>query len=300
LSLVDQLRAFAGGAIDDDAVAAVLGVPSFEVTAALVEALAEGRVADALGGLRSELAAGHDATVLYQEVGRMLRSLLHIAVDADLGAALTDDHRSIVEPLAAALGVDALTRMLGLWLEQESLLRDVTNRELALEVAALRLARWPAVQRLESWLADGEVPPTGAGPSAPTTGTPEAGPPPTGAASATLGELLWPEQPRLAGAVDAARVTAEGDVVTLRFGADTAVLARHAGSEECRPALLSACRGVFGDVVEVRVEIDAAADSADGESVEKLETTVADDPGIRLVREVIGGEIVSVRPDGGG
>ncbi len=298
LSLIDQLRAFAAGAIDDDAVAAVLGVPSFEVTADLVGALADGRVADALAGLRAELAAGHDATVLFQEVGRMLRSLVHIAVDADLGATMTDDHRRRLEPLAAALGVDALTRMLGLWLEQEPLLREVENRELALEVASLRLARWPAVRRLESWLAGGDVPPTGAGPGAPVTGTSGTGPPPVGAAPATISELLWSEHPRLAAAVDAAQVGADAGVVTLCFGADAEAPARYAGSASCQPVLQQACCRLFGDVAEVRIEIEAAgAERTTGTA--ELEAMIDDDPGVRLVREIIGGEIVSVRPDGG-
>ncbi|MGD8439300.1 MAG: DNA polymerase III subunit gamma/tau, partial [Holophagae bacterium] len=213
LSLVDQLRAFAGGAIDDDAVAEVLGVPSFDVTAGMVGALAAGRVGDALRTIRAELAAGHDASLLFQEVGRMLRSLLHVAVDTGLGDGMTDDQRLAVEPLAAELGVDALTRMLGLWLEQEPLLRDATNRELALEVAALRLARWPAVRRLESWLAGGDAPPAGDTPPAASADQTGSGPPPAGARPASLSEHLWQERPRLAGAVDAARVERAGSVV---------------------------------------------------------------------------------------
>ena len=94
LSLVDQLRAFAADSIDDEAVAAVLGVPSFDVTAGLVEALAGGGVAEALRTIRGELAAGHDAAILYQEVGRMLRAMLHLAVDPALIRRLTDDLRS--------------------------------------------------------------------------------------------------------------------------------------------------------------------------------------------------------------
>jgi DNA polymerase-3 subunit gamma/tau len=165
LSLLDQLRAFAADEVDDDAVAQVLGVPPMEVTARLISVLAEGATGDGLGLLREQLSAGQDASVLYLEVGRLLRVLLHLAVDPELEQTLTAEHRALIEPLAEQLGEDALGRMLGLWIEHEPLLREAGNRELALEVAALRLARWPAVRRVEEWLA-------GAGELAPPTASP--------------------------------------------------------------------------------------------------------------------------------
>ena len=152
LSLLDQLRAFASDEVDDGAVAEVLGVPPVEVTARLVEALGAGGAADGLALLREQLAAGQDASVLYRETGRVLRTLLHLAVDPELEQALTAGHHELMQPIADTLGADALGRMLGLWIEQEPLLREAGSRELALEVASLRLARWPAVRRVEEWL----------------------------------------------------------------------------------------------------------------------------------------------------
>ncbi len=300
LSLVDQLRAFAADAIDDEAVATVLGVPSFDVTADLVEALAGGRVADALATIRSELASGHDAAILYQEAGRMLRAMLHLAVDPALNPALTEDLRSRIQPLASELGADALTRMLGLWLEQEPMLRDAANRELALEVAALRLARWPAVQRVEQWLAGGDGPPTGGSPPAPTTPSKTGGqPPPVSARPATLAEALWTDHPRLAGAVETARVTLDGEVVTVLFSADEQALAKYAGSDAVRPALEGACRAVFPGSSSIAVEVEAAADQP-GATMSGLMAEAENDPGVALARSIIGGQVVAVRPDGGG
>jgi DNA polymerase-3 subunit gamma/tau len=154
LSLLDQLRAFSGDDIDEDAVSTVLGLPSFELSLSLIQTLVAGDAAAGLTLLRSELAAGHDAAVLYRELGRLLRILVHLAVDAELEDSLSEDQAERLRPLASSLGADALSRMLGLWLEQEPLLRDTANRELALEVAALRLSRWPTVRRLERLLAD--------------------------------------------------------------------------------------------------------------------------------------------------
>ncbi len=149
LSLIDQLRAFSGDAIDEAAVAAVLGVPRSEKIAELVAAMIDGEAAAALALLRGELAAGHDVVVLYDEVGRFLHLCLALALGQELDAGLAPEHRARLEAVAARLDTSALTRMLGLWVEQEPVVRQASNRDLALEVACLRLARWPSVRRVE-------------------------------------------------------------------------------------------------------------------------------------------------------
>jgi DNA polymerase-3 subunit gamma/tau len=165
LSLLDQLRAFASDDVDDAAVASVLGVPPIEVTVRLVEELASGRVARGLALIRDELARGRDATVLYREIGRALRTALYLAMDPDLAPVMSESHRDLLQGVAGKFKADALGRMLGLWLEQEVLVRGAVNRELALEVAALRLARWPSVQQVEKWLAGNASVEPGPGPS---------------------------------------------------------------------------------------------------------------------------------------
>jgi hypothetical protein len=87
-----------------------------------------------------------------------LRAALYVAVDPELIPPMSDAHRDLLSGLAASVGGDGLGRMLGLWIEQEAMVRGAANRELALEVASLRLARWPSVQRVEEWLA-GKVEP---------------------------------------------------------------------------------------------------------------------------------------------
>jgi DNA polymerase-3 subunit gamma/tau len=302
LSLVDQLRAFAANEIDDQAVAQVLGVPSFEVTASLVEGLSSGRVAEALGIIRNELATGHDAAILYQETGRLLRAMLHLAVDPALEPGMTDDQRTLIEGRATELGADALTRMLGLWLEQEPMLRDAANRELALEVAALRLARWPSIRRVEEWLAGGQAPPAESAPPTPAATGERGGGPPASALSArpaSLAEALWEKQPRLAGAIEAAQVSLEGDLVMIRFSAEARASANYAGSNAVRQVLETACGLVYPDAREIRVEAESAEETK-GETPNGLMAEAENDPGVILVREVIGGQIVAVRPDGSG
>ncbi len=95
--------------------------------------------------------------------------MLHLAVDPALEP-VSPTISAADRDAGRQLGVDALTRMLGLWLEQEPMLRDAANRELALEVAALRLARWPSIQRVEQWLAGGQAPPAEGSPPPSATG----------------------------------------------------------------------------------------------------------------------------------
>jgi hypothetical protein len=203
--------------------------------------------------------------------------------------------------LAERLGPDALIRMLGLWLEQESLVRDAANRELAVEVAALRLARWPTVQRLEQLLTGDTKIPTPAtgspasGQSTPTTGGRD-GPPPT--AGGRLARTLWEDHPRLAGAVENARVDVEGSEVVLRFAGSAEPLARFLSSDTARSELTTACQAVFGPDVVVRIDGGEPMDQ-DLNASELLEKEARDDPQVQMARRVLGGEIVAVRPDRG-
>jgi DNA polymerase-3 subunit gamma/tau len=249
LSLLDQLRAFAADEVDDAAVAAVLGVPPLEVTAALVEALAGGRIAAGLASLRQVLAAGQDPTVLYLEIGHALRTLLYLTIDPELGPPLSAAHRAVLQPLAEAHGADTVGRMLGLWVEQEPLVSAAANRDLALEVAAVRLARWPAVQQVEAWLAGaGQVPPPGAG----------AQPPPSAASSGDVSDPTSGAAPtssspsrrtRPAGPPDGAPADSASPEPPSEPADAAAALAE---SVKADPGVVLATRVFGGDVVAVR------------------------------------------------
>jgi DNA polymerase-3 subunit gamma/tau len=178
LSLLDQLRAFSDGHVDERAVAEVLGIPSFEVLLELVRALVAGDAPSGLEILRGLLAAGHDPAVVYQELGRLLQELVHLAVDPTLGAELTPEQREAAATVARSTGLAALTRMIGLWLDHEFSVSAAAQRDLALEVACLRLSRWTAVQRVEALLADPGAATT------PVEGTPPTATPSTGGSQA--------------------------------------------------------------------------------------------------------------------
>ncbi len=267
LSLLDQLRAFTADAVDDEAVAKVLGVPPLEVTARLIELLAAGETPAGLVMLREQLAAGQDPFILFQEVGRTLRTLLYVALDPALVPTLSDGQRELLQPISSSCGADALTRMLGLWLEHELVVKEAGNRELALEVAAIRLARWPAVQQLEAWLAGSPAPPPAGGPGPGKISTPGSG----------GGSGPSPVKPASRSAAAATSAPAPAAAAAERDEAELESDSEHDNPSENEP--------------ETPPEPVAAAD---------LTGIAMADPGVILATRILGGEVVAVRPDGEG
>ena len=300
LSILDQMRGFSADSIDSDAVAEVLGVPRFEVVVDLISALAGGDGMTGLGMLRSELRAGHDVWVLYQEVGRVLRVMLHLAMNADVAEDLPDEQRQQALEVAENLGAAAVTRMAGLWLEHEAMVGSADNRELALDVACMRLARWPAVQRVEALLA-GEAPPAVGGqgqgsgsqaPAAPTDGGAHASASPGG----RLSSALWAGgQRRLVGAVEGSTVRLSDDELVLEFSTQAKPLAVFA--RQCFDELEASCREVFGSSIRLTIEVEGGVAPGQEDENPLMREALAD-PGVILVQKVLGGEVISAVPDG--
>jgi hypothetical protein len=170
---------------------------------------------------------------------------VYLAVDSDLAPVMSDEHRSLLENVAQSVGSDALGRMLGLWLEQESLVRGAGNRELALEVASLRLARWPSVQRVEEWLAgDGAID------GGPSSGPGRAGSPPTGDTPPT--SQAGSDTGK--GASTKGAETDRGEETKDTAAIDTS-LAEEASTD---PGVILATRVLGGDVVAVRSDGDGS------------------------------------------
>lgn len=253
-----------------------------------------------LGMLRSELRAGHDVWVLYQEVGRVLRVMLHLALKADVAEDLPDEQRQQALDVAENLGAAAVTRMAGLWLEHEAMVGSADNRELALDVACMRLARWPAVQRVEALLA-GEAPPA-AGGQEPVSGSREPGVPTDGGTHASaspggrLSAALWAGgRRRLVGVVEGSTVRVSGDEIVLEFSTEAKPLAVFA--RQCFDELEASCREVFGPTIRLTFEGEGSA-ALGQEDENPLMREALGDPGVILVQKVLGGEVISAAPDG--
>jgi DNA polymerase-3 subunit gamma/tau len=292
LSLLDQLRAFSDGDVDERAVAEVLGIPEFDVLLELVRTLIAGDAPAGLQNIRSTLASGHDPAVVYQELGRLLRELVHLAADASLGAELTPEQREAAAAVATTTGLGALTRMIGLWLDHEFSVNAAANRDLALEVACLRLARWTAVRRIEALLADPGAAAAPADGSA--SGSSKGGGGAVVASAADrLGDALWAAgERRLAGAIQAAHVVAE-DAGPVRIELEPGPMAALLAAETSRAALDRAVRAAYDADRSWQLNV-VGEGPAEGDSLRRRAEA---DPDIGLVRSVIGGDLVQVLPD---
>jgi len=299
LSLTDQLRAFSGDTIGPDAVAEVLGVPRRERILALISSIVEGDAGTLLSALREELREGHDPTVLWEALGRELRTLTLTVAGADPSSELDGEAAA----LAGRLSLDAWTRVLGLWLDHEPVVRTAAHRDLALEVAALRLSRWPTVRRVEALLREaggtgGAVGGDGSrktGPAASSAGggrTASRSAGPAGPAEA-LADALWNKGLRqAAGAAREATVEIAGGLATLSLPAERAPLARILEQR------LDTIREIASELWHV-TGVDVVVGSA-GTVEDSLADEVARDPGVATALEVLGGNIAAVKPDGNG
>jgi DNA polymerase III subunit gamma/tau len=152
LSLLDRVKAFAGEAVDEAAVAQVLGLPPLEVVLGVWRALVGGDAPRAIALARDDESAGHDPLALYEQVVELLHTVLLVACEEQAVSLLPHAHAAELAELARRLGVPLLLRLLALALEQRTMVAAADRPGLAVAVALGRLALWPRLQRVESLL----------------------------------------------------------------------------------------------------------------------------------------------------
>ena len=289
LSLVDRVRAFAGGAVDENSVAQVLGLPPFETVLALWQALAKGDVAAALKVVRTEEQAGREVAALYEQLVQLLHALLLLANDREATVPFPVDRRDELRASAARLGSPLLVRLLALALEGKGLVATAERPGVAVAVAVGRLTLWPRLQRVEALLS-GEAPPPlpDTGPLADTSG------PEPGGGSASPGARLVAALEAngahlLAGRVASVReVSIAGDTLVLHC---SGLLASARKSLQEGVEQLAAAAREAGLPEKVRVEDDGPAAEKQEEG---LRARVQADEDVRRVLEVFGGRLDSV------
>ncbi|HPW55710.1 MAG: DNA polymerase III subunit gamma/tau [Thermoanaerobaculaceae bacterium] len=295
LSLLDRVRAFAGGDVDEDAVATILGLPPFEVLHELWRYLVAGDVAGTLAVVERERQAGRDTQVLFEQLVQLLHSLVLLACDPKATGALPMSHLEALRTDAARLGAPLLLRLLGHAVEQRGLLLGVDSSGLAVAVALGRMALWPRLVRVEALLA-GQVALGGSSPAvAPSSSPSEHGPvsgrcesPPTSARARLQAALEAEGSSAVAGRVAGAKsVVVEDGVLRLLFqGAFPATI------KSLRESMgqLRAAAERAGLPTRIEVEDDAAPIHAPGSLRQKVEA----DEGARRAIHVFGGRIESV------
>ena len=231
LSLLDRVHAFCGGDVGEDAVAAILGLPPFDVVLALWHALAAGQVAEALAVVEREQHIGRDPVALYEQVVQLLHALLLLSCNADAPSTLPVEQVEGLRAEAKHHGTPLLLRLLGLAMEQRGLLTGADHPAIAAAVVVGRLALWPRLVRVEALLAghapiaQGPAPipipaHPAARPGASATEASQPGPPTTPASphERLLAALEADHQRALAGRVrSAADVLVDGEVLRLRY-----------------------------------------------------------------------------------
>ncbi len=294
LSLLDRVRAFAEGAVDENAVAEVVGLPPFEVVLALWRALEGGDVAAALGLVRAEERSGRDPAALFEQLVQLLHALLLLATDPTAQAPFPDAHRPAMAESAGRLGPALLVRLLALALEGKGLVAAAEKPGVAVAVAIGRLALWPRLQRVEALLAGEPAPGAGGAPAPPSRSAPPASAASPVAAAGSPGARLTVAleamgEHLLAGRVGAVReVAVAGDTVVLRCGGLPA-----STRKSLREAVETLAAAVRRAGLGERVEVDENGAPA-GRRDQTLRARVEADEGVQRVLEVFGGRVESV------
>ena len=288
LSLLDRVRAFAAGAVDENAVADVVGLPPFETVLALWQALEGGNVASALALVRAEEQAGREPAALYEQLLALLHAVLLLASDPEAPAPFPEVHRAALQASAARMGSPLLVRLLGLALEGKGLVASADRPGVA--VAVGRLTLWPRLQRVEALLGGEAVAPAPAGPTGAVEPAAPAPAPAASPAARLVAALEAMGAQLLAGRVGSVReVVVRGETLVLHAAGLPA--ATRKSLREAIDQLAAAARqaGLPGDV---RVEEDGPAAAESGEP--GLRKKVESDEGVRRVLEVFGGRVESV------
>ena len=172
LSLFDQVFAFAGEKITAEDVRRTLGVPDHASHTRLVEHLASGNVAGALGEVHIALERGVDAVEYVKGFGEFLRNVLFCRMEGLPEGALSLMPERVTElrQKTSSLADGDILRWARMISETTQQMRDAHHPRLALEMAVARMASLDKVADLRRLLAGEALPQLAAG---------SANPPPT-------------------------------------------------------------------------------------------------------------------------
>jgi DNA polymerase-3 subunit gamma/tau len=301
LSLLDRVRAFASGQVDEEAVGEVLGLPPMTTLLTLWDALEEADIASVLELLKGEEGAGHDLVALYDQAVQLLDTMLLLSCDAAAPMPFAEGQRQAIVDRASAVGTATLLRILTLALEQRTLIGSAERPAQAVAVSIARLALWPRLRRVEALLAGEHAPPPASTPdrkpqgrSSPSQASPgqepsrrQPAPPPTDPKSRLVAALDEAGSHVLAGRVRRVQTVAvDGD--TLQLTVENASGATVRSLREAGDELASAARRA-GLAEKVVVAEDAAAVAGDD-----LRTRVESSDTVKRVLEIFGGRIEKV------
>jgi DNA polymerase III subunit gamma/tau len=160
LSLFDQVYAFAGERIAAEDVRRTLGVPDHASHTRLVEHLAAGSVAGAVGEVHLALERGVDSVEYIKGFGEFLRNVLFCRMDGLPEGALSLMPERVLElrQKTSGLADGDILRWARMVSETTQQMRDAHHPRLALEMAVARMASLDKVADLRRLLAGEALP----------------------------------------------------------------------------------------------------------------------------------------------
>ena len=172
LSILDQAIAHCGGAVEEEALGAMLGLADREKLFDLFEALMGGNIAEALAELSRQYAAGVDPIMVLVDLLELTHWLTRIKVtpDAANAIAVAEAERRRGGDLAERLSMATLTRCWQMLLKALGEARAAPNSLAAAEMALVRIAYvfdLPTPADLVKSLSDGGDAPAAAAPENP-------------------------------------------------------------------------------------------------------------------------------------
>ena len=200
LSILDQAIAHCAGAVEEEALGAMLGLADRIKIFDLFEALMGGDIGQALAELSRQYAAGVDPIVVLQDLLELTHWLTRIKVtpEAAEAIAVAEAERRRGGDLAQRLPMPVLTRCWQMLLKALGEARAAPNSLAAAEMALVRIAYaadLPTPADVIKSLGDGGAKPAAAAPPPPTPATSSPPPPTTPAPQSALAPAPEPGEP---------------------------------------------------------------------------------------------------------
>lgn len=152
LSLLDQVMSFSAGAVTHEEVIRILGFTPRKLVLGIVDAILTADTQKALLFLTEAFNAGHDLSLLMEEIATEFR---HLLIAAAIGSATTDiadlsaDELSAIQEKAAQYGMPDLQRLFAMGLEGIASVAKSHNPILHAELVIVKLANRPALHEMQ-------------------------------------------------------------------------------------------------------------------------------------------------------
>jgi DNA polymerase-3 subunit gamma/tau len=155
LSILDQVIAYCGETIDEEAVYRIMGSVPEDTLRDMAAGIAEADVAGGLRAIDALFGAGKDPGEVVDALSNYMRDLMVLKMcEGDAGLLVTTaEPGETMRAQAAKFPADALLYMLQILGDTRNKLKYVENQQILLEVAMVRLARWAEFESFDEILA---------------------------------------------------------------------------------------------------------------------------------------------------